>query len=213
MVTPNDVRAQPGLRLPHVVLSENKQANNTLSVSTCSAYRKHEGTLAREYQENTVQPVVAASLAQRLKPAKVDLSAKDALALMHLCTYWTLGSATVVEGQASLTINPLCQTFSHDEWRIYEYAQDLESYETQGYGSPYYKAAGQGFLRELYARLNGSAPPLDQPTSLNATLDSDPSAFPLPSKEGYLVYLDAAHSGSTCHFLISFSFCVGDSCS
>lgn len=202
LVSPEDVREQEGLEPPHVMLSEKEGANNTLSVATCSAYWSHQGSLAREYEANTVEPFVAARFVERLAPAKIDLSAKEIMALMHVCTYWTLGAATVTEGQASLSVHPLCRAFEADDWQIYEYAQDLHSWETQGPGSPYHRAAGQGFLRELYARLNGSSPPLELPTSLNSTLDSDPLTFPLPSPDGYSVYLDAAHSGSMCTHLI-----------
>lgn len=196
LVSPEDVRAEP-LPWPNVMFSEVGQANNTLSVSTCPAYLNHKGPLASMYQHNTVEPVIAERLKQRLAPAQPDLDAVDILALMDLCTYWTLGSGRVTNGQASIELHPLCKVFEHDEWRIYEYAHDLESYENQGYGSPYHRAAAQGFLRELYARLNGSLPVLNQPTSLNSTLDSDLGTFPLPSKAGHLLFLDAAHSGST----------------
>lgn len=202
LVSPSDVRTwgqADGVPLP-LELSEKKGSNNTLGVGTCPAYLDAEPRAAPRYLANTVGPVIADRLVHRLLPSAVDISSEDVLSLMDLCTYWTLGGASVTKSQATLELNPLCRVFNHDEWRVYEYARDLASWETQGYGTPYHRAAAQGFLRELVARFNGTSPPLDYPTSLNTSLDGIEGMFPLPPREkgeeGYRVFFDAAHSGS-----------------
>lgn len=79
-----------------------------------------------------------------------------------------------------MTVSPFCEIFDESEWKLYQYALDVGKYYGAGYGDPYYKALGTGYVRELLARFSSTRPPLDPPTSLNTTFDSSNATFPLP---------------------------------
>lgn len=104
----------------------------------------------------------------------------DFVNLGNLCSFETLGRATVQDGKLNLTLSSFCDVFDKSEWKLYGYTLDVGKYYGAGYGNPYYKAHGTGYIRELLARLTGERPPLDPPTSLNITLDSSNVTFPVP---------------------------------
>lgn len=197
----SQVRSAPGLVEPDVVFSEQPGQNNTLDVSTCDTAETltpdPESNAQAQYGNSTLLPTIGARLQQRLSPAKLDLSYSDVTLLMGICSFETLGNANVTEGgKLQIAVNPVCGIFNATEWKIYGYALSAGKYYGAGYGNPYYKALGQGFLRELYARLNGTAPPLQDPISLNSTIDGDATEFPLPSAKGHGIYFDGSHDNS-----------------
>mgnify|MGYP000117816826 CR=1 FL=1 len=198
--TAQQIRGAPGLKEPNVVFSEQDGFNNTLDVSTCTNAENltpdPESAAQQAYGMSTIVPVVGQRLQYRLRPAVVNLTYSDILNIMNLCSFETLSNAVVTNGQLSLKASPVCNAFTDSEWQIYGYALNAGKYAGAGYGNPYYKALGQGYLRELYARFNGSAPPLQEPTSLNSTIDGNPANFPLPSAKRNQVFFDGSHDNS-----------------
>ncbi len=198
--TSDSVRNAAGLPKSNVILSEQDGFNNTLDVSTCVNQQKQnpkpEDAALAAYGDSTLVPVIGARLQERLQPAKINFTSSDILNLMSICSFETLGNANVINGKLSISENPVCGAFNEQEWKYYGYALSAGKYAGAGYGNEYYKAVGQGFLRELYARFNESAPPLQQPTSLNSTIDGNPATFPLPSSRGYRVFFDGSHDNN-----------------
>ena len=110
---------------------------------------------------------------------------------MDLCPFGTVANP----GGA---ISPFCDLFTVDEWHQYSYYQTLgKCFEDQsisrsniipanrsagkyygyGPGNALGPTQGVGYVNELIARLINS--PVDDQTSTNSTLDSNPSTFPI----------------------------------
>ena len=204
--TSDDVRsAGSSLTPPDVVFSEMSGSNNTLDVDTCPNENDvpdadGEKGAQQAYATSAILPTVGARFSQRLSAAgaaTVTLTGTDMINLAELCSFDTLGRASVRNGRLSLTQSRLCGMFNTTEWAILGYAFDVGKWKGAGYGNPYYKAHGSGFLRELAARFRGKAPSLDEPTSLNTTIDGSSKTFPLPdARRGPTVYFDGSHDNS-----------------
>lgn len=179
-----------------VVVSEQPGVNNTLYPSTCPGYKLWDETAIHEYGNNTVQDVVGAHLQKRLHPAKISLSGTEVVFIMSVCAYDTFGKANVTDGQLKLDVSPICHLFSPKEWRIFDYYLSLLFYYWTSAGNRAYRGGYQGYLRELYARLNDSPVPLDPILSINTTTLAN-GGFPLPGKDNnVLVYGDFSHDGN-----------------
>ncbi|PWN43829.1 phosphoglycerate mutase-like protein [Ceraceosorus guamensis] len=204
--TSAQIRAAPGLTEPDVVFSELTGQNNTLDVSTCTnennlpSSQGESGAQSR-YGASTLVPTIGARLQQVIKDAggaNVTLTYSDILNIGNLCSFETLGLSTVQSGSLQLPngkISPWCNIFNNDEWPLYGYALDVGKWTGAGYGNPYYKALGQGYIRELLARFNGKLPPaLDKPTSLNSTIDGSNATFPTPPAK--TIFFDGSHDNT-----------------
>lgn len=187
-------------------ISEKDGQNNTLDVSTCTNFEnvpssKGEKGAQQSFAQTTILPIVGTRLQNRLvqsgAPQNFNLTGTDLINLATICSFETLGRATVQDGKLHVSQSPFCNLFNSTEWPILGYAFDIGKWQGVGYGSQYYKANGQGWLRELVARFTGKPPPLADPTSLNTTLDGNSKTFPLPSKhKGPLVYFDGSHDNN-----------------
>jgi Histidine phosphatase superfamily (branch 2) len=187
-------------------ISEKDGQNNTLDVSTCTNFEnvpssKGEKGAQQSFAQTTILPIIGTRLQNKLiqsgAPQNFNLTGTDLINLATICSFETLGRASVQDGKLHLSQSPFCTLFNSTEWPILGYAFDVGKWKGVGYGSQYYKANGQGFLRELLARFTGKAPPLADPTSLNSTLDGNSKTFPLPSKhKGPLVYFDGSHDNN-----------------
>ena len=104
---------------------------------------------------------------------------------MDLCPFDTVASRTGA-------ISPFCALFSQAEWRQYNHYQSLGKYYGYGAGNPFGPTLGVGYVNELIARLTAS--PVDDHTSTNRTLDSDPDTFPLGSE--YRLFADFSHDNT-----------------
>lgn len=214
--TADDVReAALSLPTPEVILSEQSGSNNTLDVSTCSNYNdipSQEGERGAQlaFASSTIVPIVGTRLASRFAGAGIsglDLNEQDLLNLAMLCSFETLGRASVHKGRLSLRQSEFCHVFEKKEWPIFGYAFDVGKWKGQGYGNPYHKALGTGFLRELVARFNGTFPSVLEPTSLNSTVDGNCTTFPLPNiTAGPVFFFDGSHDNSECQNEHSFGF-------
>lgn len=99
---------------------------------------------------------------------------------MDLCPYETVADRY---GRPSR----LCDIFGLSEWESYDYFQSLGKWYGYSSGNPLGPTQGVGFANELIARLTGS--PVEDHTTTNSTLDSDPETFPLGRK----LYADFSH--------------------
>jgi hypothetical protein len=203
----SDVRAAgQTLKEPQVIFSENANQNNTLDVSTCTNENaipdaNGEKGAQQQFAQSTILPTVGARLQQRLiqggAAKSLNLTGTDLINLASLCSFETLGRAVVQNGKLQVKQSDFCGMFAADEWAVLGYAFDVGKWKGAGYGNPYYKALGQGFLREYVARLNGHLPNVTEPTSLNSTVDSNPQLFPAPNAlGGPSVFFDGSHDNN-----------------
>ena len=89
---------------------------------------------------------------------------------MDLCPFNTVASPTG-------DLSPFCALFSQAEWQQYNHYQSLGKYYGYGAGNPFGPTLGAGYVNELVARLTASL--VDDHTSTNQTLDSNPDTFPI----------------------------------
>lgn len=104
---------------------------------------------------------------------------------MDLCPFNTVASPTGA-------ISPFCSLFSQGEWRQYNHYQSLGKYYGYGVGNPFGPTLGVGYVNELVARLTAS--PVDDHTSTNRTLDSQPDTFPVGPE--YPLFADFSHDNA-----------------
>ncbi|KAK0563285.1 hypothetical protein OC861_004878 [Tilletia horrida] len=198
--TSNQTRYAPGLPTIDVIFSEQDGFNNTLDVSTCTDQNnqspKPESAAQAAYGKSTLEPVIGTRLSQGLAPANITFAYSDILNLMGLCSFDTLGRASVINGKLHLAdggnISQFCNAFTDAEWQLYGFANDVGKWSGVGYGNIYSRAVGGGYLRELLARLTGVPPVLNPPTSLNTTIDSNNASFPLDKG----IYFDGTHDNN-----------------
>ncbi|KAF9778341.1 phytase [Thelephora terrestris] len=155
-----------------LVISE--QSNNTLANKMCPA----GANLRRESQ--AFIDIAVESVAARLNSVApgANLVPQDVYAIMHLCPFETV---------AKEELSPFCSVFSRSDFKLYEYAWDLEKFYYSGYGGPLGAVQGVGYINELIGRLTNS-PPLHG-LQTNKTLLSSPKTFPL----NRAMYVDFSH--------------------
>jgi Histidine phosphatase superfamily (branch 2) len=167
-----------------LTIPEGTSSNNTLSAELCDAaqYEPYvsQGRRAQEKWAKIFAKPIVSRLNSDMPGA--ELTTSDAITLMDLCPF-----TTVAKPSGSLT--PFCSLFTKKEWRDYDYYQTLGKYYSHGPGHPLGATQGVGFANELIARLTGQ--PVSDHTSVNHTLDSSPSTFPIgPSQK---LFADFSH--------------------
>ena len=178
-----------------VEVSEDKGMNNTLDHGLCTAFEESTtGVQAQRVFGGTFLPAVTTRLRRDLQdPELTDL---DTINLMDMCPYTVVAETTFKpnniislrgEMDGNPSQNPFCALFTPSEWASYDYFQTLGKYYGWGPGSPLGPTQGVGFVNELIARLTSS--PVQDHTTVNHTLDSDPATFPL----GRTLYADFGH--------------------
>lgn len=162
------------------LLPEEEGFNNTLSVSTCKAFRESRGagSDAQSIWLDKFAPPITDRVNENLPGA--NLKDLHTIQLMEICTFETVANPN---GRLS----PFCSLFDVDEWNGYDYYQSLGKWYGYGNGSPLGPTQGVGFVNELIARLTGQ--PVVDSTSTNTTMDSSPESFPL----GSVLYADFSH--------------------
>ena len=162
-----------------VIISEAAGSNNTLDHGLCTAFEASTvGSAAQRTYASIFTPEITARLNANLPGA--DLNLTDTIVMMDLCPFETVASS-------SSTPSPFCALFTPAEWKHYNYYQTLGKYYGYGPGNPLGPTQGVGFVNELVARLTGK--PVVDHTSINQTLDTNPSTFPL----GRSLYADFGH--------------------
>ncbi|KAK4696243.1 hypothetical protein P7C71_g1642, partial [Lecanoromycetidae sp. Uapishka_2] len=162
-----------------VVISEDIGSNNTLDHGLCTNFELSDtGHGAQSIFTSTFIPSITTRLNIALPDA--NLTDQDTIYLMDLCPFETVAS---LKGTPSL----FCTLFTQEEWEQYNYYQTLGKYYGYGPGTALGPSQGVGFANELIARLTGK--PVVDHTSVNQTLDADPTTFPL----GRTLYADFGH--------------------
>lgn len=167
----------------NLVIPEGREWNNTLDTGTCQTFS--DGSPVQEIQQEFLT-VFAPPILQRLvaNMPGVNLELNDIPLLMDLCPFETVNNP---DGAFS----PLCDLFTPSEWRSYDYYNTLEKYYAFGAGNPLGSTRGVGYVNELISRMTKSLPVNDH-TSVNHTLDSDPGTFPLDTA----LYADFSHDNA-----------------
>lgn len=164
-----------------IIIPEEPGSNNTLDHGLCTAFEETSHNISRKAQ-NSFASTFMPSITDRLNTAlpSANLTDQDSIFLMDLCPFETIA---FISGSPSR----FCNLFSPAEWKNYDYHQTLGKYYGYGPGNALGPTQGTGFVNELVARLTGKA--VRDHTSVNQTLDSDPTTFPL----NRTLYADFSH--------------------
>lgn len=206
MSNSNQVRTlSQSIKPADVIIAENSATNDTLSPSTCPADQKAKpanissDAMQAAYTNSTLLPIIGTRLQNYFQKHKIILNINQSTIsdLANLCLFETFSRAQINQQGRSLDMpqSQFCQLFEGEhDWKMLGYFMDLGMYYQAGYGNPYHKALGTGFLRELLARLTNTAPVLNPPTSLNTTLDAaNSTTFPIENNK---IYMDTSHDGT-----------------
>lgn len=160
-----------------VITHEDSGFNNTLASDGSCPGDLEEG-------DNTAEAFIPSLTKDALKrlsklvPSDFNLTAYDVAGMFSLCPYET----------AALGSSSFCALFTEREWHDFEYFTDVQFYGNYGFGAPTGRAQGIGYVLELAARLEGKLIETSD-TSINTTIDSNPSTFPLHQP----LYMDMSH--------------------
>jgi hypothetical protein len=167
---------------PITIISEDAGSNNTLNHGLCTKFEngpnKNIASSAQAKWANVFVPAIQSRLNNDLQGANLTIS--DTIAIMDLCPYNTVASDNG-------SVSDFCALFTEAEFHQYNYYQTLNKYYGYSYGNPLGPTQGVGFANELIARLTNTS--VQDNTSSNRTLDSDPTTFPL----GLPLYADFSH--------------------
>ena len=171
-------------------MSESDGMNNTLSHGLCQAFEANRSGLPAQMEfRKTFLPSVVARLKKDLSTDDID--EVDALSLMDMCPFTVVAETRftpdITMFREDPSANPFCALFNLREWEAYDYLQSIGKYYGFGPGSSLGPTQGVGFVNELIARLTSS--PVEDHTSVNHTLDMDPTTFPLDRR----IYADFSH--------------------
>ncbi|KJA17736.1 hypothetical protein HYPSUDRAFT_146103 [Hypholoma sublateritium FD-334 SS-4] len=158
----------------HVLNPPLAVGNDTLDDSMCP------NAGSSDAQTGVWTAIYGAPIAARLNAAApgANLTAADISAFIPICPF---------ESAAKDATSPFCALFTPAEFAQFEYFGDLDKFYGTGYGQPLGRVQGVGYVNELLARLTGA--PVRLGTQVNATLDTDPTTFPLSRA----LYADFTH--------------------
>lgn len=167
------------------VITEGK-FNNTLDHGGCPKFESNHSKGAHKIQDRFLN-IFGGPVLKRIqqKLPGVNISLDDIPSLMDMCPFHTISSTP----DAS-TLSPFCTLFTDNEWKQYDYYQSLGKYYGYGAGNSLGPSQGIGFTNELISRLTNK--PVRDFTSVNHTLDSEPSTFPLNNT----LYADFSHDNT-----------------
>ncbi|KAF9559236.1 phytase [Agrocybe pediades] len=155
--------------------------NNTLApYSTCKNFFAHgKGNRADWYFKKWVERyIVHAQKRLQTHMHGMNLTINDVYTMQQLCAFETV----------ALGYSKFCELFTEEEWKDFDYSQDLQYWYGSAFGSPIARAQGVGYLQELVARLTHT-PIAVHNSSTNSTLDDNEITFPLHQS----LYVDATH--------------------
>lgn len=166
-----------------LVVPEGSGYNNTMDHGTCTAFEEGPASKTREEMQDVWKAIWVLPITARLnhKLPGANLTLDETIYLMDLCPFHVVASPRGDER------SPICNLFSKEEWRSYDYFMSLDKWYGYGQGNPLGPTQGVGYVNELIARLTGE--PVDDSTSTNSTLDASPKTFPLDRK----LYADFSH--------------------
>ncbi|KAK6508769.1 hypothetical protein TWF481_003539 [Arthrobotrys musiformis] len=168
---------------PPVLVYEGPRFNNTMDHGTCG---KFENSTIASAAQTEFAAVFTKPIIKWLKTeiSGVDILPVDVISLMSLCPFYTIAQPT------GDPLPKFCDLFTHREFELYNYYLSLGKFYGYGPGNPLGPAQGIGYTNELIARLTGT--PVNDSTTTNTTLDSDPVTFPLGRK----LYADFSHDNT-----------------
>ncbi|THW42720.1 acid phosphatase [Aureobasidium pullulans] len=166
----------------NVVISEAAGSNNTLNHDLCNSFENGPDSTIADAAQKTWVSVFVPAIQKRINTdlPGANLTSTEIIYLMDLCPFNTVASPNG-------TISPFCSLFTESEWHDYGYYESLNKYYGYGAGNPLGPTQGIGFTNELIARLTKKA--VQDHTSTNSTLDSNPTTFPLDRA----LYADFSH--------------------
>ncbi|KAL9111476.1 MAG: hypothetical protein Q9227_004154 [Pyrenula ochraceoflavens] len=176
-----------------IIPEDDPDSPNPLAHNLCTAFEKDR---KRNEPQSTFASLFVPPIRSRFTSAlqypstASPLTNSDIINLMDLCPYETVAMPPSLHQPTTGASNysPFCNLFTTAEWHQYAYYQSLGKYYTYGPGAlPLGPTQGVGFANELIARLTNS--PVDDHTSTDPKLDSDPATFPLGRK----LYADFSH--------------------
>ncbi|ODN81545.1 hypothetical protein L202_01964 [Cryptococcus amylolentus CBS 6039] len=150
--------------------------NSTLSPHNCPALDTVSYSSSDTFNDYFLPKVL--ERLNPLLPEGLNLTEKEVQGLMNACPF---------DSFRLQRPSPICGLFTEEEWKGYEWAIELTQNDKAGYGGPLGTIKGAGWVTEMIARLNNTYP--TQVASINSTLSSSPSTFPLESP----IYLDFGH--------------------
>ncbi|KAF9511712.1 hypothetical protein BS47DRAFT_1486754 [Hydnum rufescens UP504] len=163
---------------PPLIIPRTPEFNNTLDNHNCPAITKTIAVKAQASYSSTFIPPITSRL-NSLAPGAA-LTDVDTVHLFRFCAF----DSVVIEATS-----PFCRLFSKDEFRAYEYYQDLGKYYFTGYGNPLGPVQGIGYVNELLARLTSTPVNTLIDSNINRTLDGSHATFPLDRT----LYVDFSH--------------------
>lgn len=181
-VTPDPTLEGANSAFDVVVITEGGTENNTLaSYDSCINEAGDPILEMGDLDLLTYIPKYLATATQRLKqyvPSGFGWTVNDTYAMQSLCAYEI----------AYIGDSQFCGLFTLDEWDGFELTLDTEYYYDYAWGNPTGRAQGVGYLQELLARLQNQYIDVSE-SSVNSTLDDNPTSFPL----GRAFYADVSH--------------------
>ncbi|KAM3084452.1 hypothetical protein ACMFMF_001808 [Clarireedia jacksonii] len=115
---------------------------------------------------------------QKYAPAGFKFNYNDTYAMQSICAY----------ENAYIGMSDFCGLFTEDEWAGFENTLDMIYWYDYSYGNPIGRAQGLGYVQEVLARLQHQYISASN-SSVNSTLDNNPTTFPLDQK----FYADFSH--------------------
>ncbi|KAF3939214.1 hypothetical protein ABW19_dt0207978 [Dactylella cylindrospora] len=186
-------RGKPILPWNPLTIPEGETWNNTLDHGICRKYEEGPSTEIGPQAQAEFAATFTGELIEKLSVdiQGIELTPKDAIALMTMCPFHTVASPSAT------TLSPFCRMFNESDFENFDYYQSLGKYYGYGPGNPLGPAQGIGFVNELIARLTKSI--VNDTTSTNHTLDSNPATFPVDKD----IYLDFSHDNTMVGILSS----------
>ncbi|KAF7917579.1 hypothetical protein BELL_0117g00040 [Botrytis elliptica] len=165
-----------------VIIPEGGTENNTLA-SYDSCFNDYVDGIWNigDLDLYTYLPKYLGSATKRLQkyaPSGFELTYNDTYAMQSICAY----------EHAYIGMSDFCGLFTEDEWAGFENTLDMIYWYDYSYGNPTGRAQGLGYVQELLARLQHQYITSSN-SSVNSTLDDNPTTFPLDQK----FYADFSH--------------------
>ncbi|EFY97843.1 histidine phosphatase superfamily (branch 2) [Metarhizium robertsii] len=165
-----------------VVIPEGGTENNTLaSYDSCFNDNSDSNANIASRLQDAYKRVYLRSALRRLQayaPRGFTFDYQDLYAMQMTCAY----------EYSFIGMSDFCSLFTMEDWHGFENVLDLQYYYLYSYGNPTGRAQGIGYLQELMARIRHQFITSSN-SSVNATLDDNPTTFPL----GQQIYADFSH--------------------
>ncbi|KZT40083.1 phosphoglycerate mutase-like protein [Sistotremastrum suecicum HHB10207 ss-3] len=167
--------------------------NNTLApYETCQNSNLPVGNFGNVQIAKWQNIYLAAAQKRLQKEIKgINLTIPLVFAMQQTCAYETV----------ALGFSSFCDLFTEEEWKGYEYSNDITFWYSNSFGNPTSAAMGIGWVSELVSRLT-KTPISVHNTTTNGTLDNSLTTFPL----NQTIYVDASHDTIISAIIVALNF-------